>query len=100
MNLKPLGARILVRPNLADKKTESGIIIPDAVVEKEKPTIGEIVDVGPGTTDEPMVVKVGDKVMFGKHAGSEVDLQEEKLLIMNLRDIYGVIIKTSTIVGL
>jgi chaperonin GroES len=93
--LIPLGARLLVKPTQQEKKTNSGIYIPDTVV--EKPTTGTIVDMGTGTPDEPMnKVKIGDLVMFGKHAGTEINIsndngENETHLIINLRDLYGII---------
>jgi chaperonin GroES len=93
--LIPLGARLLVKPTQEKKTTAGGLYIPDTV--KELPTTGTIVDMGTGTPDEPMnKVKIGDLVMFGKHAGTEINISNDKgenepHLIINLRDIYGII---------
>ena len=89
MNIKPLADRVLVKPAAAEEKTASGIIIPDTA--KEKPLRGEIIAVGNGTKDEEMVVKVGDTVLYGKYAGTELDLEGEKYLIMRQSDILAII---------
>jgi chaperonin GroES len=89
MNIKPLADRVLVKPAAAEEKTASGIIIPDSA--KEKPLRGEIIAVGNGTKDEEMVVKVGDTVLYGKYAGTELDLEGEKYLIMRQSDILAII---------
>jgi chaperonin GroES len=83
--LKPLSDRVLVKPAPAEQKTASGIIIPDSA--KEKPLNGEVVAVGPGTKDEPMELSVGDKVLYGKYAGTEIEIDGDKLLIMRQSDI-------------
>ena len=80
MNIKPLADRVLVVPAPAEEKTIGGIIIPDTA--KEKPLKGEVVAVGNGTKDEEMVVKVGDTVLYGKYAGTELELEGNKYLIM------------------
>ena len=80
MNIKPLADRVLIKPAPAEEKTVGGIIIPDSA--KEKPLKGEIVAVGNGTKDEEMVVKPGDTVLYGKYAGTELELDGEKYLIM------------------
>jgi len=85
MSLKPLSDRVLVRPAVAEQKTASGIIIPDSA--KEKPLKGEVIATGPGTKDEVMQVSKGDTVLFGKYAGTEIELDGEKLLIMRQSDI-------------
>ena len=85
MALQPLSDRVLVRPAAAEQKTASGIIIPDSA--KEKPLKGEVLAVGPGTKDETMQVRVGDVVLFGKYAGTEIEVDGEKLLIMRQSDI-------------
>ena len=72
MNIRPLADRVLIKPAAAEEKTLGGIIIPDSA--KEKPLKGEIVAVGNGTKDEEMVVKVGDNVLYGKYAGTEIEL--------------------------
>ncbi|MBO7202770.1 MAG: co-chaperone GroES [Paludibacteraceae bacterium] len=89
MNIKPLADRVLVRPAQAEEKTASGIIIPDSA--KEKPLKGEVVAVGNGTKDEEMVVKVTDVVLYGKYAGTELDVDGEKLLIMRQSDILAIV---------
>lgn len=89
MNIKPLADRVLIKPTPAEEKTLSGIIIPDSA--KEKPLRGTAIAVGDGTKDEEMVVKVNDVVMFGKYAGSEIELDGEKLLIMRQSDILAII---------
>ena len=77
MNIRPLADRVLIKPAAAEEKTLGGIIIPDSA--KEKPLKGEIVAVGNGTKDEEMVVKVGDNVLYGKYAGTEIELDGEIL---------------------
>ena len=76
MNIKPLADRVLIKPAPAEEKTIGGIIIPDSA--KEKPLRGEIIAVGKGTKDEEMVVKPGDTVLYGKYAGTELELDGEK----------------------
>ena len=92
MNLKPLSDRIVVKAHEAEEKTASGIILPDTA--KEKPQMGEIVAVGPGKANDhgtinKMSLKKGDKVLFGKYSGSEVNVDGEELLIMRESDILG-----------
>ncbi|MCQ2230522.1 MAG: co-chaperone GroES [Paludibacteraceae bacterium] len=89
MNIKPLADRVLVKPAAAETTTASGIIIPDSA--KEKPLKGEVLAIGNGTKDEEMVVKVGDTVLYGKYAGTELDLDGEKYLIMRQGDILAII---------
>jgi len=89
MNIKPLADRVLVRPAVAEEKTISGLIIPDSA--KEKPLKGEVLAVGNGTKDEEMVVAVGNKVLFGKYAGTELEWEGEKYLIMRQTDILAII---------
>lgn len=89
MNIKPLADRVLVKPAPAEERTASGIIIPDSA--KEKPLKGEIVAVGNGTKDEEMIVKKGDVVLYGKYAGTELELEGEKYLIMRQSDILAII---------
>jgi len=89
MNIKPLADRVLVKPTAVEEKTISGIIIPDSA--KEKPLRGEVVAVGKGTKDEEMVVEVGNKVLFGKYAGTELEWEGEKYLIMKQSDILAII---------
>ena len=89
MNIRPLADRVLIKPAAAEEKTLGGIIIPDSA--KEKPLKGEIVTVGNGTKDEEMVVKVGDNVLYGKYAGTEIELDGEKYLIMRQADVLAII---------
>lgn len=89
VNIKPLSDRVLIKPAEAEEKTSTGIIIPDTA--KEKPMEGEVVAVGQGKKDEPMTVKVGDKVLYGKYSGTEINVGEEKYLIMRESDIYAII---------
>ena len=89
MNIKPLADRVLVVPAPAEEKTIGGIIIPDTA--KEKPLKGEVVAVGNGTKDEEMIVKVGDTVLYGKYAGTELELEGNKYLIMRQSDILAVL---------
>ena len=88
MNIKPLADRVLLRPAAAEEKTVSGIIIPDTA--KEKPLKGEVIATGDGTKDEKMVVKKGDTVLYGKYAGTEIDVDGEQLIIMRQSDILGI----------
>mgnify|MGYP002515964828 FL=1 len=89
MNIKPLADRVLVVPAPAEEKTIGGIIIPDTA--KEKPLKGEVVAVGNGTKDEDMVVKVGDTVLYGKYAGTELEFDGEKYLIMRQSDVLAIL---------
>lgn len=89
MNIKPLADRVLVVPAPAEEKTIGGIIIPDTA--KEKPLKGEVVAVGNGTKDEEMIVKVGDTVLYGKYAGTELELDGNKYLIMRQSDILAIV---------
>ncbi len=89
VNIKPLSDRVLIKPAEAEEKTSTGIIIPDTA--KEKPMEGEVIAVGQGKKDEPMTVKVGDKVLYGKYSGTEINIGEEKYLIMRESDIYAII---------
>lgn len=88
-NIKPLADRVLVKPSAAEEKTVGGIIIPDSA--KEKPLRGEVLAVGNGTKDEAMVLKEGDQVLYGKYAGTELELDGEKFLIMRQSDVLAVI---------
>jgi len=88
MNIKPLADRVLVKPAAAEEKI-GGIIIPDTA--KEKPLQGEIVAVGNGTKDEEMILKSGDTVLYGKYAGTEVEFEGEKYLIMRQSDVLAII---------
>lgn len=89
VNVKPLADRVLVEPAPAETKTAGGIIIPDTA--KEKPMRGKIVAVGNGKPDEPMTVKVGDTVLYGKYAGTELSIDGKDYLIMKESDIYAII---------
>jgi chaperonin GroES len=89
MNVKPLADRVLIKPAPAEQKTASGIIIPDSA--KEKPQKGEVVAAGPGTKDEEMQVKVGDMVLYGKYAGTELNIEGTDYLIMRQSDILAII---------
>lgn len=89
VNFKPLADRVLVEPVQAETKTASGIIIPDTA--KEKPQEGTVVAVGNGKPDEPMTVKVGDRVLYGKYAGSELKLDGKDYLIVRESDLLGII---------
>ncbi|MBQ1268395.1 MAG: co-chaperone GroES [Muribaculaceae bacterium] len=89
MNIKPLADRVLIRPTAAEEVTIGGIIIPDTA--KEKPLKGEIIAVGNGTKDEEMILKAGDIVLYGKYAGTEIELEGEKFLIMRQSDVLAVI---------
>ena len=89
MNVKPLSDRVLILPNPAEEKTASGLIIPDTA--KEKPLAGKVVAVGPGTADVKMEVAVGDEVLYGKYAGTEVNIEGTNYLIMPQKDILAII---------
>lgn len=89
MNIRPLADRVLIKPTPAEEVTMAGIIIPDSA--KEKPLKGEIIAAGNGTKDEEMVVKPSDQVLYGKYAGTEVEIDGEKLLIMRQSDVLAII---------
>ena len=89
MNIKPLADRVLILPQPAEEKTIGGIIIPDSA--KEKPLRGEVLAVGEGTKDEAMVLKVGDRVLYGKYAGTEVSVDGNDYLIMKQSDILAIL---------
>lgn len=89
MNIKPLADRVLIKPAASEEKTVSGIIIPDTA--KEKPLKGEVIAVGSGTKDETMVLKAGDQVLYGKYAGTEIELDSEKYLIMRQSDVLAIL---------
>ena len=89
LNIKPLADRVLVEPIEAETKTASGIIIPDNA--KEKPQKGKIMAVGKGTKDNPMTVKVGDLVLYGKYSGTELKLEVKDYLIMSEKDILAIV---------
>ena len=88
MKIKPLADRVLIQPTPAEETTNSGIIIPDSA--KEKPLRGTVIATGEGTKDEKMIVKEGDNVLYGKYAGTEVELDGGKFLIMRQNDILGI----------
>ena len=89
MKLKPLADRVLIQPTPAEEVTMAGIIIPDSA--KEKPLRGTVIAVGNGTKDEEMVLKAGDKVLYGKYAGTEIENDGEKVLIMRQNEVLAVI---------
>ena len=89
MNIKPLADRVLIQPAPAEEKTVGGIIIPDTA--KEKPLQGTVLAPGNGTKDEEMVLKAGDRVLYGKYSGTEVELDGEKYLIMRQSDVLAVL---------
>ncbi|MBP5218975.1 MAG: co-chaperone GroES [Bacteroidales bacterium] len=87
--IKPLADRVLIEPKEAETKTASGIYIPDTA--KEKPQQGKVIAAGPGKKDEPMEVKVGDEVLYGKYAGTEVTVEDKKYLIVKQSDILAIL---------
>ena len=87
--IQPLADRVLVRPVAAEEKTIGGIIIPDSA--KEKPLRGEVIAVGNGTKDEAMVLNTGDQVLYGKYAGTELEYEGEKFLIMRQSDVLAIL---------
>ena len=94
LNIRPLADRVVVKPLPAEEKTKGGLVIPDTA--KERPQQGEVVAVGPGRITEdgkklPMEVKVGDKVLYGKYAGTEISIDGEEYLIMRESDILAVL---------
>jgi chaperonin GroES len=89
VNIKPLADRVLVEPTAAEEKTASGIIIPDTA--KEKPQRGSVVAVGNGKKDEPLTVKVGDTVLYGKYSGQEITVEGKDYLIMRESDIVAIV---------
>ena len=89
MNIKPLADRVLIEPKKEKKKTASGIYIPDTA--KEKPQAGKVVAVGSGKKDEPMELKVGDNVLYGKYAGTEINVDGKDYLMMRQSDILAVL---------
>ena len=91
MTLKPLADRVIIQPTAAEEVTASGIIIPDSA--KEKPLRGTVVAVGNGTKDEEMILKEGDEVLYGKYAGTELDLDGDKVLIMRQSEVLAVVQK-------
>ena len=89
VNIKPLADRVLVEPAPAEERTAGGIIIPDTA--KEKPQRGKVVAVGNGKPDEPMTVKVGDTVLYGKYSGTELSMDGTDYLMMRESDILAII---------
>lgn len=89
LKIRPLADRVIVEPAAAEEKTASGIIIPDTA--KEKPQRGNIVAVGSGKKDEPLTVKVGDAVLYGKYAGTEITIEGKEYLIMRESDIFAIL---------
>ena len=89
LSVKPLQDRVLIEPAPAELKTAGGIIIPDTA--KEKPVRGKVIAVGNGKKDEPVTVKAGDTVLYGKYAGTEIQIEGKEYLIMRESDIYAII---------
>lgn len=89
VNIKPLADRVLIQPSEAEVKTTGGIIIPDTA--KEKPQKGTVVAVGPGKKDEPLTVKEGDVVLYGKYSGTEINVDGNNYLIMRESDIVAIV---------
>ena len=89
MKVKPLADRVLIEPNPAEEKTAGGLFIPDTA--KEKPLAGKVIAVGPGTADVKMEVKTGDQVLYGKYAGTEINIDGKDYLIMKQGDILAII---------
>ena len=89
VSVKPLQDRVLVEPAPAEEKTAGGIIIPDTA--KEKPQKGKVIAVGHGKKDEPMTVKTGDSVLYGKYSGTEIIVDGKEYLIMRESDIYAIL---------
>ncbi len=95
-NIKPIEDRVLIKPNEAEEKTKSGIYLPEAA--KEKPMIGKIIAAGPGKLNDkgvrtPLSVKKGDQVLYGKYAGTEVDIEGVKHMIVRENELLGIIEK-------
>lgn len=89
MNIKPLADRVLIEPTAAEEVTIGGIIIPDTA--KEKPLKGVIIAAGNGTKDEEMILKEGDNVLYGKYAGTEIELEGKKYIIMRQSDVLAIL---------
>jgi chaperonin GroES len=89
VSLKPLADRVLIEPAAAEEKTASGLFIPDTA--KEKPQRGIVVAAGEGKKDEPMTVKAGDTVLYGKYAGTEITVDGKDYLIMRESDIFAIV---------
>lgn len=88
-NIQPLLDRVVIRPTAAEEKTVGGIIIPDTA--QEKPLRGEVIAVGKGTKDENMILQQGDQVLYGKFAGTEVELDNTKFIIMRQSDVLAIL---------
>jgi len=89
LKIRPLADRVIIKPQEAEAKTASGIIIPDSA--KERPQRGTVMAAGPGTKDDKMEVKVGDVVLYGKYSGTEITIDSVDYLIMKQSDILGII---------
>mgnify|MGYP003573282903 CR=1 FL=1 len=89
LSIKPLADRVIIEPAAAEEKTAGGIIIPDTA--KEKPQKGTVVAVGPGKKDEPLTVKSGDIVLYGKYAGTEITVDNQDYLILRESDIVAIL---------
>lgn len=89
MNLRLLHDRILVKPDEKKKESEGGILIPDSV--QERPNVGTIISVGPGTKDQKMSAEVGNKIMFGKHAGIDMNIDGEDVVFIRESDIIAIL---------
>ena len=89
MKIKPLADRVLIKPDKAEEKSAGGIIIPDSA--KENPLKGKVIAVGKGTKDEAMELKEGNEVLYGKYAGTEIEIEGEKLMIMRQSDVLAVL---------
>ena len=89
MNIKPLADRVVVKPADAEQKSQGGIIIPDTA--KEKPLRGTVVAAGKGTKDNPMELTEGDVVLYGKYAGTEIELEGDKFIIMRESDVLAIL---------
>jgi len=89
VNIKPLADRVIIEPAAAEEKTASGIIIPDTA--KEKPQKGTVLAAGPGKKDEPMTLKAGDVVLYGKYSGTEINIDGNNYLIMRESDVLAII---------
>ena len=89
LNIRPLADRVVIQPAEAEEKTASGLYIPDTA--KEKPMRGSVLGVGPGKKDEPTTVKVGETVLYGKYAGTEIQIDGKDYIIMRENDILAIV---------
>jgi len=89
LKIRPLADRVIIKPQEAEAKTASGIIIPDSA--KERPQKGTVMAAGPGTKDDKIEVKVGDNVLYGKYSGTEITIDGKDYLIMKQSDILAII---------